>query len=579
MKYDLVLVHPPSIYDFREKPTLFGPVSDVVPSTPVFEMYPIGFAILADYLEKRGFKVKIVNLALMMLLDKKFDPKDYLRKIDTLVFGIDLHWLPHVQGALEVAKLIKEIHPNVPVAFGGLSSSYYHRELIQYPFVDMVLKGDSTEEPFSILLSILRKSKNGSMTQSLNDVPNLTWKDREGTVYCNPITFVPENWNHSRINYLKIIQMVFRDREIKPYLPFKDFLRYPIVASFLCRGGFKDCSICGGSRFSFKQFYGRKHPAVRDPELLAEDIADAAKYFNGPIFLVGDIQAPGKEYAMLFLENLKKKKIKNMVAFEFWTLPEEEILAKIKDSVEHWSFEISCESQEYEVRKKFGKSVYKNEDFKRAVLRCFEFGAERGDVYFMTGIPFQTKESILGIPEFVDELYEFMGPYKKKLLCFAAPLAPFVDPGSLAFEKPQYYGYRITARTLEEHKNNILKPSWKYWLNYESQFLTRDELVEATYLCGLMINEVKRKHGVLDDETADRVKHNIENAIQLIDLVDEIYTSSSSLEEMEHKLNKLSEDLVRYSLSTVCEKRELEWKVPSVGKFKVFNILRSLIRV
>lgn len=577
MKYDLVLVHAPSIFDFRKRPIMFGPVSDVVPSTPVFEMYPIGFAVLADYLERHGFKVKIVNLASMMLLDRNFDPESYLRKIETRAFGIDLHWLPHVQGALEVAKLIKKIHPKTPVIFGGLSSSYYHMELIKYPFIDMVLKGDSTEEPFRILLDILRKKSLNGSGLSLADVPNLTWKDAEGNIHCQPIEFAPERWNHSRINYLKIIKMVIRDRELKPYLPFKDFMRYPIVAAFVCRGGFKDCAICGGSRYAFKEFYGRKAPAVREPEALAEDIADAARYFNGPIFVVGDIQAPGRDYAFKFLQALKEKKVRNMVAFEFWTLPDEEILSKINESVEHWSFEISCESQDYEVRKKFGKSVYKNEDFKNAILRGFEHGAERIDVYMMTGIPFQTRESILRIPDFVDELYEFVGPHKKKLLCFAAPLAPFVDPGSLAFEKPQYYGYRITARTIEEHKEHIMKPSWKYWMNYESEFITRDELVEATYICGLMINEIKRKHGVIDSETADRVKKNIQNAIRIMDMVDEIYNSPKTEEEKQRELEKLSSDMVRYSLSTVCEKKELEWTVPSIRKFRVFNILRALV--
>jgi B12-binding domain/radical SAM domain protein len=579
LKYDLVLVHAPSIYDFRKMPVMYGPVSDVVPSTPVFEMYPIGFAVLADYLERNGFRVKIVNLALRMLLSKNFDPEKYLRQIETRAFGIDLHWLPHVQGALEVARLIKKLHPNTPVIFGGLSSSYYHRELIEYPFVDMVLKGDSTEEPFKILLTILKKNGNNGQALDFSDVPNLTWKDREGNIFCQPITYVPQSWNHSRINYLKIIEMVFRDRDLLSYLPFKDFLRYPIVAAFMCRGGFKDCAICGGSKFSYGTFYGRKSAAVRPPELLAKDIADAANYFNGPIFLIGDITAPGEDYAFKFLKELKKYRVRNMVCFEFWTLPGEDILGEIRNSVDHWSFEISCESQDFEIRKKFGKSVYTNEQFKEAVLKAFQYGAERGDVYFLTGIPFQTKESVLRIPEFVDELYQFMGPYKEKLLCFAAPLAPFVDPGSLAFEKPEFYGYRITAKTLKEHKEHILRPSWKYWLNYESQFISRDELVEATYLCGLMLNEIKKKHGVLDEDTAQRVEKNIKNALRIMELIDGIYSEGQSPEETRQKLERFSNEMVNYSLSTVCEKRELEWNVPSLRKFKALNIIKSLIRV
>lgn len=567
----MVFVHAPSIYDFREKPVMFGPVSDVVPSTPVFEMYPIGFAVLADYLESRGYRVRIANVALQMLMSRDFDVRSYISRLDAHLFAVDLHWLPHVQGALEIARIIKEEHPHTPVVFGGLSSSYYHRELIQYPFVDMVLKGDSTEEPLRILIDVIKKKGN------LSEVPNLTWKDTDGSVYCQPISYVPDTWNHSRINYGRIIKMVVRDRDIKGYLPFKDFLRYPIVASFMCRGGFRDCSICGGSRFAYRAFYGRSQPAVRDPEVLADDIADAARYFNGPIFLVGDIQAPGRDYAKKFLKRLAEKKINNMVAFEFWKLPDEELFQEIGRSVKNWSFEISCESQDMFVRKKFGKAVYTNEQFRDSLIAGFRAGAQRGDVYFLTGIPYQTYSSIMEIPDFVDWLYQSMNGQRKKLACFVAPLAPFVDPGSLAFEKPEYYGFNITARTLDEHKQHILKPSWKYWMNYESKYLNRDQLVDATYRCALRLNEIKRKHGAVPQEDARRVELNIKNAMEIMNRVDEIYHSPLSDEEKNRKYALLSADMVRYSLSTVCEKKELEWSVPALRKFKIRNVIRALV--
>jgi hypothetical protein len=40
---DLILLHPPSVFKFRELPLFYGPVSDVVPSSSIFEIYPIGF--------------------------------------------------------------------------------------------------------------------------------------------------------------------------------------------------------------------------------------------------------------------------------------------------------------------------------------------------------------------------------------------------------------------------------------------------------------------------------------------------------------------------------------------------------
>jgi hypothetical protein len=79
---DLIFLHAPSVYDFRREAILYGPVSDLVPSTPVFEMYPIGFTTMAEYLERAGLRTRIVNLALRMLEDTNFDVEKYLQKLD-----------------------------------------------------------------------------------------------------------------------------------------------------------------------------------------------------------------------------------------------------------------------------------------------------------------------------------------------------------------------------------------------------------------------------------------------------------------------------------------------------------------
>ena len=181
---DLLLLHAPSVYDFRKKAILYGPVSDMVPSSTVFEMYPLGFLTMASYLHDRGMRVRIVNLALRMMNSRRFDVPQFLARQRPAAVGIDLHWLPHAHGALEVARIVKELHPELPVILGGLSSSYYHRELIGYPQVDYVLRGDSTEPPLHQLLLAL---KHGT---SLADIPNLTWKDAAGS-HVNPLSFLP----------------------------------------------------------------------------------------------------------------------------------------------------------------------------------------------------------------------------------------------------------------------------------------------------------------------------------------------------------------------------------------------------
>ena len=60
---DLLLLHAPSVYDFREHAILYGPVSDMVPSSTVFEMYPLGFLTIASYLHERGLDKDVLVVA------------------------------------------------------------------------------------------------------------------------------------------------------------------------------------------------------------------------------------------------------------------------------------------------------------------------------------------------------------------------------------------------------------------------------------------------------------------------------------------------------------------------------------
>ena len=96
----------------------------LVPSTPVFEMYPIGFTTMAEYLERHGLPRRILNLAVRMLDDHGSTRKHSSRLCRPAAFGIDLHWLPHAHGALAVAEIAKRYHPDIPIIFGGFSATY-----------------------------------------------------------------------------------------------------------------------------------------------------------------------------------------------------------------------------------------------------------------------------------------------------------------------------------------------------------------------------------------------------------------------------------------------------------------------
>ena len=63
---DLLLVHAPAFFDFRERQDIYFPylsTSGDVPITPLYEYFPVGFKTLQRYLQDRGHLVAILNLS------------------------------------------------------------------------------------------------------------------------------------------------------------------------------------------------------------------------------------------------------------------------------------------------------------------------------------------------------------------------------------------------------------------------------------------------------------------------------------------------------------------------------------
>ncbi len=566
---DLVFLHAPSVYDFREKTILYGPISDLVPSTPVFEMYPIGFATLADYLERHGFRTRIVNLAVRMLHDKDFDAEKMIASLNPRAFGIDLHWMPHAHAAIEIARLVKKHHPETPIIFGGFSSSYFQRELIARPEVDFVVRGDSTEEPMRLLMAYLRGDRNAPKSPA--DIPNLTYRDRHsGEPRANAITYSPSSLDHLSLDYHRIVRSVMRDRDLSDYLPFASWLDYPIMAGLSCRGCTHRCTTCGGSADAFKHVMGRDQPAFRSPEKLASDVRSIHRFSNGPVFVLGDIRQNGMNYAWRFLRAMAGTK--EQVMIELFTPASREFLRQVADALPNCVLELSMESHDPRVRRAFNK-FYATAAVERTLEDALAVGCKRLDVYFMTGLPEQTYDSVMQTIDYAHELLErYDGD--GRLLPFISPLAPFVDPGSLAFENPERHGYRLFARTLEEHRQNLVAPSWKYVLNYETRWMSRDEIVASTYEAGQRLNALKAEHHLISADLAARTEARIRRAVELIAVVDQLVARGP--EVVARELQALKPEIDRVNESTVCEKKELDLPV-GVNRFNPLTIARAWV--
>ena len=538
---------------------MMGPVADAIPSTDEFEMYPVGMTSIATYLGKNHYNVRIVNLAYRMLRDPYFDVVGRLRALRSTVFGIDLHWLPHAQGALAIGELVKRLHPQSYVLYGGLSSSYYHQELVRYPFVDFVLRGDSTEEPCRQLLSALRRG--GPM----DSVENLTWKQPTGEVVVNPLTFVPTDLDYVNVpDYLYAITTVFKYGSLEDIAPYVRWLKHPTTMLLGARGCSFDCAVCGGSRSAYQEICRRSEPAFRSPEKLVSDIRAIRLFSRGPIMLIHDPRIGGAERAARFFALLGKERVSNELVFELFYPADRRFFEMVRRSAPRWSLQISIETPLEKLRKLDRlKFQVPNAKVEETLSEALSNDCNRLDLFFMTGLPHQTYDDAMSVVPYCEQLVDrFDGD--KRLRFFVSPLGPFLDPGCEAFEDPGH-GCRSFHRSLEDHRRALLLQTWKSVLSYETDAMTRDQIIAASYDGASALNELKFRHGFVDEETYRWVASQQRLAREVMGRMEEALLLPEK--ERAEALRRIQSSVEGAKMDTLFSKRELDW--PSGGGLRV----------
>ena len=118
-----------------------------------------------------------------------------------------------------------------------------------------------------------------------------------------------------------------------------------------------------------------------------------------------------------------------------------------------------------------------------------------------------------------------------------------------------------------------MAPSWKYTLNYETKWMSRDELVDITYEAAGELNRLKLEHGLLSRREAERVAGRIRQERKMVSEIDRIVALPDE-EEQEAGLRELMLHFDTVGPSTICGKGEMNWPT---GLFR-FNPLRVIRR-
>ncbi|MGH3274594.1 MAG: cobalamin-dependent protein [Streptosporangiaceae bacterium] len=500
LEADLFLLHAPSVYDFRERDDmLFAYLSDSdsVNVTSVYEMYPIGWFSIKQHLADNGFDAKIVNVASLMLMHPDLDVRKLLGRLDAPIFGFDLHWMTQCHGAIELAAALKELHPDALTIFGGISATYYARQLITYPGVDVVVQGYDTLDPVA---ELVRQVRSGS--RDFGTIPNLLYKSG-GEIQATGFTHKPA----ARYNDVRHDWSQYGDTAAGGPSASKLIMTLPNT------GCAHDCGWCGGSRFAYRNIMGVKKTLIqKDNDLIVEELRtmrEAAKHTS--IYAL-QCYSENKTRMHRYLDAVKEVGYRS-VFFEQFNLTPPDTLKKMGESTSAYIM-LSPESHDPKISAAAGRGTYTMKEMENWIPRALDAGVKGIMIWFFIGMPYQDRQSVLDTIAYSERLIrKFGGRDALPLIC---PMVPFLDPGCRFFEEPERHGYRIFHRTLEEHRRAMVEPLWHRRLNYETRWLSRRQLQDVSYEAMGRLVEIKGEYGVLPQQFCRAILDTIVETRQLL---------------------------------------------------------------
>lgn len=506
LKSDMFLLHAPSVFDFRDRDDiLFAYLSDSdsVNVTSVYEMYPIGWFSIKQHLADHGVQCDIVNIASLMLMHPELDVEALIGRMEAPIFGFDLHWMTQCYGAIELAKLVKRVHPEALTVFGGISATYYAEELARYEAVDVVVRGYDALEPVRRLTEEVLTGNRDFRT-----VPNLVYTSG-GEIESTGFDHKPATNYNNVVNSWSYYQKT-------PVTP----LSSKLIMTLPNTGCAHDCGWCGGSRFAYRNIMDvRKTLVQKDNDLIVEELRTMGEAARHTSIYALQCYSENKSRMHRYLDAVHDFGYRS-VYFEQFNLTPDDTLKKMGDSTDAYIL-LSPESHDPRISRAAGRGTFTMEEMERWIPRALDAGVKGVMVWFFIGMPYQDRQSVMDTVAYSERLIQkFDGWPALPLIC---PMVPFLDPGCRFFEEPERHGYRIFHRTLEEHRQAMIEPLWYRRLNYETQWLSRRELQDVSYEAIARLVSIKGEYGVLRGEFCEAVLETIDETRRL-------------LREMEHAL-------------------------------------------
>jgi radical SAM superfamily enzyme YgiQ (UPF0313 family) len=401
-------------------------------------LMPVGIPGMMNLLRENGFEVTGLNVPMEIMIDQRFDLAAWLaRQRNVRLVAIDLHWYEHAFGALDVARICKQVYPRIPIVLGGLSASYFAEQILRdFSQVDFVISGDGEHPLLSLARRICREGR-----REFSDIPNLCF--RKGTeVVRNEQSYCAAIRDLDGLNFVDTDFLVHEDQYRELQFSLSQWLEVADASApkghwlTIGRGCHFDCSFCGGGKESHATIAGRHGIISRSPTRVADDLERLRGMGVQQVSFNLDPAIMGREYWTQLFAEMRRRKIRIGIYNECFQLPTRDFLQAFVETADLAYSELAFSplSGSDQVRQLNGKRF--TNDQLMDVLAQLRPHSVPIFVYFSLNLPGENRKTFRQTRQFAQQICRNYPPKLLRMLNMCHTL----DPCCLMSRQPEQYG-------------------------------------------------------------------------------------------------------------------------------------------
>jgi len=388
----------------------------IYPQTGIREISlpPFSLMAIAAILEKRGFRVKIIDARV---------ERDYRKKIqeslaeNVIFLGISSMTGSQIRNGLEIARIVRKQASEIPIVWGGFHPTLLPRQTVKHALVDIVVKGQGETTAAELAECLTGKRR-------LEEVKGLLYK-KKGKILETPERS-PENVN-------SFPPMAYDLVDVEKYLVHDVSPR--TIGYISSRGCPHSCGFCAVSKF-----YAGKWSGL-EPERVANEIENLVDRFgvNGIKFLDDNFfvdKERVRQICEVIVERSLNIKWNASCRCNYIVGYDTNLLSSMKKSGCH-TIEFGGESGSQRILDMISKEIHVT-DILRSAEICREYGFV-GAYSFMMGFPYETESDLSVTLALMDSLRKLLPDIEMNMFIYTPyPETPLYHASiKNGFEPPQ----------------------------------------------------------------------------------------------------------------------------------------------